>query len=288
MRSRADSAHLPRAEVDPSSISHGGSPPACSRLASLRTGSENPGYTPNSVTSPGRVWLAAACPIVATTASSQDARARTKRRRAAASPSTTCSITQPERRQLQDVVTCIREHVTLDAAGKLLEANAERHLKPAEEMARLFRDAPEAIAETLRFAERITFTLDQLKYNYPDEPVPQGKTPQEHLDDLTWEGAAKRYPDGIPDKVRATLEKELALIAELESRLISSPCTTSSRFARREENSLPGPRLGRQFRRLLRARHHRASIPLKIDLLFERFISRGAQGAAGHRRRFRA
>ena len=76
---------------------------------------------------------------------------------------------------MQDVVTCIREHLTIDKAGKLLEANAERHLKSPEEMARLFRDAPDAIAETVRFADRIAFSLAQLKYNYPDEPVPQGQ-----------------------------------------------------------------------------------------------------------------
>jgi error-prone DNA polymerase len=93
------------------------------------------------------------------------------------------------RRALQDVVTCIREHVTLDTAGCLLEANAERHLKPPVEMARLFRDAPEAVAETIRFAERIAFSLDQLKYSYPEEPVPPGKTAQGHLEDLTWAGA---------------------------------------------------------------------------------------------------
>ena len=75
----------------------------------------------------------------------------------------TCSITIPDQRALQDVVTCIREHVTLAEAGTRLEANAERHLKPPEEMARLFRAAPDAIAETLRFAERIGFTLDELK-----------------------------------------------------------------------------------------------------------------------------
>ena len=93
-----------------------------------------------------------------------------------------------ERRELQDVVTCIREDVTLDEAGGCLEANAERHLKPPAEMAELFADVPEAIAETVRFAERITFTLDQLKYNYPDEPVPPGKTAQAHLEDLAWAG----------------------------------------------------------------------------------------------------
>ncbi|MBA5791041.1 hypothetical protein H3280_29080, partial [Escherichia coli] len=69
------------------------------------------------------------------------------------------------------VLTCIREKTTIMRAGRRLEANAERHLKPGFEMARLFRDLPEAVAETMRFADRITFTLDELKYQYPDEPV---------------------------------------------------------------------------------------------------------------------
>src|SRR5258707_15415555 len=84
-----------------------------------------------------------------------------------------------ERRELQDVVTCIREHVTLNEAGRLLEANAERHLKAADEMAELFHETPGAVAETIRFANRIIFSLDQLKYNYPDEPIPKGKTAQQ-------------------------------------------------------------------------------------------------------------
>jgi error-prone DNA polymerase len=117
-----------------------------------------------------------------------------------------------ERRELQDVVTCIREHVTIDAAGKRLEANAERHLKTPQEMVRLFAEAPEAIIETQRFAARIGFRLSDLKYNYPHEPVPPGKTAIGHLTDLAWEGAARRYPDGIPAKVRAAVEKELAII----------------------------------------------------------------------------
>ena len=103
----------------------------------------------------------------------------------------------PARRPLQDVLTCIREKTTIDAIGKRLEANAERHLKPAHEMARLFRDVPEAIAETMRFAGRIDFSLDQLKYQYPDEPVPPGKTAQQHLEDLTWAGAHKYFPTGL-------------------------------------------------------------------------------------------
>ena len=97
----------------------------------------------------------------------------------------------PARRPLQDVLTCIREKTTIDAVGKRLEANAERHLKSAEEMARLFRDIPDAIAETMRFAGLIDFSLDQLRYQYPDEPVPPGKTAQQHLEDLTWAGARR-------------------------------------------------------------------------------------------------
>src|SRR5258705_12846931 len=117
----------------------------------------------------------------------------------------------PARRPLQDVLTCIREKTTIDAVGKRLEANAERYLKPAHEMARLFRDFPEAIAETMRFAGRITFSLDQLKYQYPDEPVPPGKTAQQHLEDLTWAGVNRYFGGEINDTLRTTLRKELAL-----------------------------------------------------------------------------
>ena len=122
----------------------------------------------------------------------------------------------PEQRDLQDVMTCIREGVTIANAGKLLEANAERHLKPPAEMARLFRDAPEAMAATTEFLDRIDFSLDELKYEYPDEPIPPGWTPQGWLEDLTWRRAAWRYPDGVPDKVKKLITDELALIASLD------------------------------------------------------------------------
>src|SRR5215470_9518166 len=122
----------------------------------------------------------------------------------------------PERRALQDVVTCIREHITLATAGRRLEANAERHLKPPHEMARLFRDAPETLTETLRFLERCRFSLDQLQYEYPDETREGFATPQEALIAYTMEGARRRYPQGIPPKVRTALDHELALIAELK------------------------------------------------------------------------
>ena len=121
----------------------------------------------------------------------------------------------PERRPLQDVLTCIREHCTIDTAGFRLEANAERHLKSKSEMARLFRGFEPAIANTLEILQRCTFSLDELAYEYPDEPVPPGSTPQEHLTRLAWKGAAERYPQGIPEKVSRQIGEELALIEEL-------------------------------------------------------------------------
>ena len=118
-----------------------------------------------------------------------------------------------KQRELQDVVTCIREHTTLTAAGKRLKANAERHLKLPTEMARLFRAAPAAIAETIQFADRISFSLDQIKQNYPHEPVPPGKTADGHLRDLTKKGLKRRYPEKTPFKVARQAVKELRFIA---------------------------------------------------------------------------
>jgi error-prone DNA polymerase len=122
----------------------------------------------------------------------------------------------PEQRDLQDVLTCIREGVTIEAAGRRLEPNAERHLKPPSEMARLFRDAPEAIAETQNLLARVDFSLGQLRYEYPDEPVPPGWTPQGWLEELTWRRSAWRYRDGAPEKVERLIREELELIAKLD------------------------------------------------------------------------
>ena len=182
----------------------------------------------------------------------------------------------PERRELHDVVTCIREHTTLDEAGRLLEANAERHLKPADEMARLFRKAPEAIAETIRFAERINFKLDQLKYNYPDEPVPREKTPQQHLTDLTWEGAKSRYAGVIPDKVKAALETELALIHEMRIAAYFLTVHDIVSFAK-SQNILCQGRGSAANSAVCYVLGITAVDPMQIDLLFERFISQERQ-----------
>ncbi|WP_035540348.1 error-prone DNA polymerase [Hyphomonas oceanitis] len=122
----------------------------------------------------------------------------------------------PDRRPLQDVLTCIREHCTLDTAGFHLESNAERHLKSPAEMTRLFMGFEPAIARTLAIMEKCQFSLDELSYEYPDEPVPPGSTPQNHLERLAWAGAKWRYPEGVPETVTAHIEKELAIIAQLD------------------------------------------------------------------------
>ena len=122
----------------------------------------------------------------------------------------------PAQRDLQDVLTCIREGVTIDAAGRRLEANAERHLKSSQEMARLFRSAPEAIAEIGYLLARIDFSLADLRYEYPDEPVPPGWEASAWLEKITFDGAAVRYPEGIPQKVDKQLREELALIRKLK------------------------------------------------------------------------
>ena len=122
----------------------------------------------------------------------------------------------PGRRPLQDVVTCIREKTTIAKAGYLLNPNAERHLKSPDEMARLFARWPHAIKATREFADALHFSLDELRYEYPRESVPDGKTPQQHLEHLTQAGASRYWPQGVPDKVSKQLNYELQLIEKLD------------------------------------------------------------------------
>jgi error-prone DNA polymerase len=179
----------------------------------------------------------------------------------------------PARRPLQDVLTCVREKATVDAIGKRLEANAERYLKPAAEMARLFRELPEAIAETMRFSNRITFSLDQLKYQYPDEPVPPGKTAQQHLEDLTWAGVQQHFPGEIDATLRATLRKELDLIAELNYAHYFLTVHDIVRYAR-SVNILCQGRGSAANSAVCYVLGVTSVDPTKVDLLFERFISK--------------
>ena len=121
----------------------------------------------------------------------------------------------PKRRILQDVVTCIREGCTIDDAGFRRERFADRHLKSPEEMTRLFEHYPDAVARTAGIAERCRFSLSELCYQYPHEAMP-GRTAQQVLEDLTWEGAARKHADGVPEKMAAQLRHELALIAHMQ------------------------------------------------------------------------
>ncbi|CCQ74275.1 error-prone DNA polymerase [Magnetospira sp. QH-2] len=121
----------------------------------------------------------------------------------------------PDRRPLLDVMTGIRRHVTLDQAGLQLSPHAERHPKRAEVMARLFQAYPEALANTLEIAETCPFSLDELRYEYPEDPVPAGRTAQEELEHQTMLGAETRYPWGVPLKVMDQIKHELSLIHQL-------------------------------------------------------------------------
>ncbi|CAM4049406.1 error-prone DNA polymerase [Palleronia rufa] len=181
----------------------------------------------------------------------------------------------PDRRPLQDVMTCIREKTTVARAGFLLESNAERHLKSPGEMCRLFADWPHAIAATRRVADAIGFSLTDLRYEYPHEIVPRGRTPMQELERLTWEGAAGRYPDGVPDHVRATIAREFALIAKKKIARYFLTIRDIVRFAR-EEAQPPILCQGRGS-----AANSAVCFCLGItsvdpnehDLLFERFLS---------------
>src|SRR5206468_358828 len=119
------------------------------------------------------------------------------------------------RRELQDVLTCVRHGCTIGEAGFRLFPNGERYLKSPEQMHRLFSEQPEAIARGLEIAERCSFRMDELRYEYPDEVVPEGKTPLKYLVELTWKGAAERYPQGIPEKVHKAILHEFELIEQM-------------------------------------------------------------------------
>ncbi|NBW07279.1 MAG: DNA polymerase III subunit alpha [Caulobacteraceae bacterium] len=122
---------------------------------------------------------------------------------------------KPDRRPLQDVLTCIREGTTIDAAGVRLQANAERHLRGPAAMARLFRGHEAALERTMEVVQACKFSLRELSYQYPDEPVPKGWTAQAWLENRVWKGADERWPEGVPEAIQATIRKELALIESL-------------------------------------------------------------------------
>jgi error-prone DNA polymerase len=178
----------------------------------------------------------------------------------------------PERRQLQDVVTCIREKCTIYNAGFRLHQNAERYLKDEAEMLRLFRNYPDAIRRTQEIAEACTFSLDSLKYVYPEEITSEGRTPLEELTFLAWKGARDFYGEPLPEKVVNAINHELRFVQEMDYSAYFLTVYDIVRFAR-----------GRGI--LCQGRGSAANStvcfclgitsvdPTKFDLLFERFIS---------------
>lgn len=179
----------------------------------------------------------------------------------------------PSRRPLQDVLTCIREHLTIEAAGRRLEKNAERHLKSPKEMGRLFHEHPQALEQTLRFAERISFSLTELKYNYPLETVGNGETAQQTLERLTWAGAQKRYPLGVPYKVKRGVVGELKLIAQKQYAPYFLTVHDLVRFAREERQILCQGRGSAANSMVCYCLGVTEVDPMKSNLVFGRFLS---------------
>ncbi len=180
---------------------------------------------------------------------------------------------EPERRPLADVLTCIREKTTLDAAGRRLAANAERCLKPPAEMARLYQNAPEAVEETAAFLEAIRFSLDDLSYQYPDETVEGYADAQAALEDLTWKGAAKRYPEGVPEKVHDTLTRELKIVAGLRYAAYFLTVADIVRHAREERGILCQGRGSAANSSICYCLGITSVDPHRFTLLFDRFVS---------------
>ncbi|UTW54815.1 error-prone DNA polymerase [Kordiimonas sp. SCSIO 12610] len=179
---------------------------------------------------------------------------------------------QPNRRPLQDILTCIREHVTIMDAGMRLQASAERHMKTTADVRHIFKGYEDAVHRTSEIMHALTFSLDELRYEYPNEPAGESATPQEELERLTWLGAKRRYPDGISDKVKATLEHELSLIKELNYASYFLTVDDIVRYAR-DKGILCQGRGSAANSAVCFCLGITSVDPTKIDLLFERFIS---------------
>ena len=179
---------------------------------------------------------------------------------------------EPGRRLLQDVVTCVRHGCTIDELGFRRERHADRHLKPTEEMHRLFARYPEALARTLEIADRCRFSLDELAYQYPEEACIPGMTPQAALEQLTWKGAEARYPEGVPSKVTAILRHELKLIEQLAYAPYFLTVNSIVAFARSRDILCQG-RGSAANSAVCYVLGITSIDPERNDLLFERFVS---------------
>ena len=178
----------------------------------------------------------------------------------------------PGRRILQDVVTCIREGCTIDAAGFRRERFADRHLKAPAEMARLFRDYPEALVRTVEIADRCRFSLSELRYQYPDEADVPGETPQQALERAVRDSIPLRYPKGLPPDVAKQLQHELKLIESLEYAPYFLTVNSIVRHARSQDILCQG-RGSAANSAVCYVLGVTSIDPVRSGLLFERFVS---------------
>lgn len=180
----------------------------------------------------------------------------------------------PERKPLQDVLTCIRNKCTVRDAGFLLSKNSDHHLKKVEEIFRIYRNEPEAVKRAVDL-EALTagFSLDLLRYEYPDEICPAGKSPFEHLKDLAWQGARERYPEGVSEKVAGLLDQEFSLIRELQYEKYFLTCHDIVRYARSLGILCQG-RGAAANSAVCYCLGITSVDPERIDILFARFVSK--------------
>ncbi|MBT1688875.1 error-prone DNA polymerase [Dawidia soli] len=177
-----------------------------------------------------------------------------------------------ERRELQDIMTCVREKCTIYTAGYLLYPNMERHLKPVDEMVRLFLRYPSAIWRAQEVADSCKFSLDELKYRYPKEINTSGRTPIEQLRYLTWEGAKKMFGENVPEKIKTNIAHEMAFIEEMNYAEYFLTVDDIVRFARSKGILCQG-RGSAANSTVCYCLGITSVNPVKFDLLFERFIS---------------
>lgn len=178
-----------------------------------------------------------------------------------------------QRQALADVLTATRLGCTVAEATEHLFPNAQRHLRPVAEMEALFAAAPEAVSRTLEVAEQVRFSLEELRYEYPEELAPPGMTPLEYLARLTWEGARWRYPEGVPEKVQRLLEHELKLIGELRYEAYFLTVWDVVQVARQRGILCQG-RGSAANSAVCYCLGITSVDPDRMDLLFERFVSR--------------
>ena len=224
---------------------------------------------------PKSVWLAATMPRAG-----RDARRLAERRRLAAATGVPLLATNDAlyataaQRPLHDIVTCIREGTTVQKAGRRLHANGERHLKSPAEMARLFGACPEAVAESAKLLARIGFRLDDLRYEYPHEPVPAGWKPFAWLHHLVKTAAQKRYGTPLPPRVRALIGNELRLIRKRGYVFYFLTVYDLVRFARAQDPPILCQGRGSAANSIICFLLGVTSVdPMRHELLFSRFIS---------------